>query len=168
MQREEIKKRYRWLSLFILILCGGNMGNVQALQTIDTRVQISVSVTSLPCVVNNNQQIDINFGDDVIITKIDGYYKKMPVVYSVECKGGMSTPQIAISGIGASFDANMLKTNNDDLAVAFMQENMPFPINQWASFNATSKLTAVLRKRDGVRLSSGAFDAWATMMVEYR
>jgi len=104
-------------------------------------------------------------------SRIDGSYKKQRVVYSVECKDAPTNAmKIKIQGTGASFDSDVLRTNNNDLGVALLRNGNRQPINRWVNFSYPymPTLEAVPVKQAGATLSGGAFSAGATMMVEYR
>jgi len=124
-----------------------------------------------PCVINNNDLIEVNFGNDVMTTRIDGSYKKQPVVYSVECKNAPNNAmKMQIQGNSAVFDGDVLQTNKDDLGVALLRNGNRQPINTWVNFTYPNMPTfeAVPVKQAGATLSGGAFSAGATMKVEYQ
>lgn len=149
----------------LVLLCGPQ---VQAVTTIKVTVTI---VAPPPCVINDNNLIEVNFGNDVITTRIDGSYKKQPVVYSAGCINALNNAmKMQIQGTGASFDSDVLKTNRDDLGVALLRNGNRQPINAWVNFTypVLPTFEAVPVKRAGATLSGGAFSAGATMMVEYQ
>ena len=137
-----------------------------------TNLTVKVTVVAPPaCVINGNQLIQVNFGNDVMTTRVDGSYKKMPVTYSVECKDMPNNAmKMQISGNSASFDRNVLQTNRADLGVALTSNGKQVPVNSWLSFTYPLKptLEAVLVKQAGATLHGGAFSAGATMKVEYQ
>ncbi|EMH4216657.1 fimbrial protein [Serratia marcescens] len=141
---------------------------VQAVTTIKVTVTI---VAPPPCVINNNNLIEVNFGNDVMTTRIDGSYKKQPVVYSVECKNAPNNAmKLQIQGVSAGFDSEVLKTNKDGLGVALLRNGNRQPINTWVNFTYPNlpTLEAVPVKQAGATLSGGEFSAGATMKVEYQ
>ncbi|ANS41592.1 fimbrial protein [Serratia inhibens] len=152
------------LASLVLLYCS----QVQAVTTIKVTVTI---VAPPPCVINNNNLIEVNFGNDVMTTRIDGSYKKQPVVYSVECKNAPNNAmKMQIQGNSAGFDGEVLKTNKDDLGVALLRNGNRQPINTWVNFTYPNlpKFEAVPVKQAGATLSGGAFSAGATMQVEYQ
>ncbi|WP_447876619.1 fimbrial protein [Serratia fonticola] len=141
---------------------------VQAIATIKVTVTI---VAPPPCVINNNNLIEVNFGNDVMTTRIDGSYKKQPVVYSVACKNAPNNAmKMQIQGTGASFDTEVLQTNKEGFGVALLRNGNRQPINNWVNFTYPNLpiLEAVPVKQAGATLSGGAFSAGATMKVEYQ
>ncbi|AHY06097.1 fimbrial protein [Serratia plymuthica] len=152
------------LASLVLLYCS----QVQAVPTIKVTVTI---VAPPPCVINNNNLIEVNFGNDVMTTRIDGSYKKQPVVYSVECKNAPNNAmKMQIQGNSAGFDGEVLQTNKDDLGVALLRNGNRQPINTWVNFTYPNlpKFEAVPVKQAGATLSGGAFSAGATMQVEYQ
>lgn len=142
---------------------------VQAATTINVTVTI---VAPPPCIINNNKLIEVEFGDDVIATRIDGSYKKRPVVYSFECKNAPSNAmKIQIKGTqGTGFASHVLRTDRAGLGVALLRNSKPQPINTWVNFLSPNQpeFEAALVKQDGTTLRGGRFSAGATMMVEYQ
>lgn len=152
-----------------LMVWGG--GPPAMAKTATATVTVKITVVAPPCEINNNNLIEVNFGNDVMTTRVDGEYKKMPIVYSVECKGEASgAARIRIDGDGAAFDGGVLKTNKTDFGIELLNNGKRLPIKSWLNFSYPTlpKLEAVPVKRSGARLSGGAFSAGATMKVEYR
>ncbi|MBC3211564.1 fimbrial protein [Serratia fonticola] len=141
-------------------------------QAASTVIKVTVTIVApLPCVINDNNLIEVNFGNDVMTTRIDGSYKKQPVVYSVECKNVPNNAmKMQIQGTGAGFDGDVLQTNKDDLGVALLRNGNRQPINTWVNFTYPDLPTfeAVPVKQAGATLSGGTFSAGATMRVEYQ
>lgn len=141
-------------------------------QAASTVVRVTVTIVAPPsCVINNNNLIEVSFGNDVMTTRIDGSYKKQRVVYSVECKNAPNNAmKMRIQGTGAGFNRDVLRTNKDDLGVALLRNGNQQPINTWVNFTYPNLPTfeAVPVKQAGATLSGGAFSAGATMTVEYQ
>jgi type 1 fimbria pilin len=141
-------------------------------QAASTVIKVTVTIVAPPpCEINNNDLIEVSFGNDVMTTRIDGSYKKRPVVYSIECKNAPNNAmKMQIQGIGAGFDGDVLQTDKDDLGVALLRDGNRQPINTWVNFTYPKLPTfeAVLVKLAGATLSGGAFSAGATMKVEYQ
>lgn len=141
-------------------------------QAASTVIKVTVTIVAPPpCVINDNNLIEVNFGNDVMTTRIDGSYKKQPVVYSVECKNAPNNAmKMQIQGTGAGFDSDVLQTNKDDLGVALLRNGNRQPINTWVNFTYPNMPTfeAVPVKQAGATLSGGVFSAGATMKVEYQ
>lgn len=156
---------------------GGGLATLLMLCAVMVRADtatIKVTVTIVappPCVINGDNLIEVKFGDDVMTTRIDGSYKKMPVTYSVECKNAPSNAmKIQIQGNGAGFDNGVLQTNKSDLGIKILRNGSTQPINSWINFTYPNlpKFEAVPVKKSGATLSGGVFSAGATMKVEYQ
>ncbi|HID9469481.1 TPA: fimbrial protein [Serratia liquefaciens] len=137
-----------------------------------TSIKVTVTIVAPPpCVINNNNLIEVNFGNDVMTTRIDGSYKKQSVLYSVECKNAPNNAmKMQIQGNSAVFDRDVLQTNKNDLGIALLRNGNREPINTWVNFTYPNlpKFEAVPVKQAGATLSGGAFSAGATMKVEYQ
>ncbi|MDT0204235.1 fimbrial protein [Serratia marcescens] len=132
-------------------------------------ITIKVTVVAPACVINNNQPITVEFGD-VVTTRIDGYYKRQLVRYSVVCKNLRNPIKLQIQGAGAGFNSAVLRTNKEGLGVALLHDSYLSPLGSWINFNYPNLpvLHAVPVKQAGVQLDGGAFSAGATMKVEYQ
>ncbi|MCA6222040.1 fimbrial protein [Photorhabdus antumapuensis] len=129
-----------------------------------------VVIAPPPCVINNGNTIDVDFGE-VMITRIDGVNYMKPVKYTVKCeKMPANAMKMMISGNTASFDPAVLQTNHIGLGVAVIHNGKKLPINDWMKFNYPDfpELHAVPVKDMAVVLKGGDFGAGATMMVEYQ
>jgi type 1 fimbria pilin len=134
-------------------------------------INVTVILTAPPCKISNNNIIEIDFGNDVQTTLVDGSYKKMQVPYTVQCEAGApSAMNIRIEGTGAMFDSNVLATNISNFGIAILNDGARLPINSPKDFTYPNwpRLYAVPVKRTGAILKGGAFSAAAIMKVEYR
>jgi len=122
-----------------------------------------------PCVINNNQPIDVNFGDNLNISKIDGSNFIKTVDYSLTCNGNSSNDMtLSIEGNATDFDAAALQTNMGDLGVELQHDGSKVNIGEAMSFTYPTLpvLQAVPVKRTGATLAPGEFSAGATMVVD--
>ncbi|TFZ52762.1 fimbrial protein [Serratia proteamaculans] len=138
-------------------------------------VTVTATVLMPPCEINAGNAIDVDFGNDVMTTRIDGNsYQKRKVNYTVECEGTLSSPdlKLRINGSPAGFDNSLLTTNKAGLAVRFSSDSSNLALNSGVitfDYNATQPAVfAVLAKDPAVTLTGGAFVAAATMSVEYQ
>lgn len=147
-------------------------GMVQAIQ--QNNILVKVTIIKKACVVkggNGSDMIEVNFGDDVMTTRVDGTYKTMPVSYSVTCTGSSSNAmKMQIEGTGAGFDSQVLMTNQPDFGIALLSNGTRLPLNSWINFSYPTMpiLTVVPVKRAGATLVGGAFSAAATLKVDYQ
>ena len=151
---------------FVLILQGGDVAQAQTLVTVS-----GVLIAQISCVINGEKMIDVNFGDHVAIARVDGKNYKKNIPYTLVCKGNISNPmRMKIAGTSTSFDKTALTTNVDDFGIALFINGKRQVINDWMEFDYEKKprLTAVPVKRPGAVLSTGDFNATATLLVDYR
>lgn len=141
--------------------------------TAATTVSVKVTVLApLPCVINGNKPIEVDFGDEVMTTRLDGSNYRTPVEYSVTCSG---TPQkngmrLRIAGTASGFNGQLLKTNFSALGIRFFNNDVGVALNSWQNFTypATPKLEAVPVKQANATLPTGEFTASATLHVDYQ
>lgn len=137
-------------------------------QAATSNIYISVTVVDKPaCTVNNNQTINVDFGDDLFTNRVDG----SNYIKTLDCKNNVrNAMKMKIVGSATAFDGSALQTNKTDLGVALRAEGRPLLINSWLNFTypAQPLLQAVPVKRAGSTLTAGGFSAGATLMVDYQ
>ncbi|OOV89410.1 exotoxin [Pseudomonas sp. MF4836] len=142
-----------------------------ALAATSSTITVKVTVTAAPCEINDNNLIEVDFGNDVLTTRVGGDYKKRRVQYSVSCPlGAPSSMRMRIEGNGAVFDGKVLLTQITDFGIEIRANGKQLPIDSWVDFTYPDwpSLEAVPVKRPGATLATGVFSAAATMKVEYR
>ncbi|HGM5966642.1 TPA: fimbrial protein [Serratia marcescens] len=163
-----MKKETGVRRLLALILAGCLILPVQSA----TNITVSVTVLApLPCVFDGNKPIEVNFGDEVLTTRIDGSNYRMPVVYLLTCSGqGKNAMKLQIAGSGASFNSQLLQTNVNGLGIALLRNGTRIPLNSWQNFTYPSlpTLEAVPVRQAGVELPAGEFNASATLRADYQ
>jgi len=149
--------------------------SVEGYGQLSSSINVSLTIIKMPCDIKGSGPggiIDVNFGDDVMTTRVDGVYKSRPVNYTFNCTGKVESNQMQmqIIGDGASFDSDVLKTEQADLGILLMNNGSKMPINKWINFNYTNLpvLTAAPVKATGAVLNGGAFSSAATMKIEYQ
>ncbi|NCH59554.1 fimbrial protein [Cronobacter dublinensis] len=136
-------------------------------------ITVTVTVTAAPCEINNNQVIDVDFGDSVITTDVAKGTVEKTVNYTLDCTNAApsKTLEMRISGAGADFDDKVLKTSIPELGVKIKADGADYPLNSdlvLASVTSKPALTALLVQQPGARLPTGDFTAGATMTVDYQ
>ncbi len=126
-----------------------------------------------PCVINGGTVIEVNFGDDLVTSRIDGINYRKDIEYSLDCRNaGTNTVKMQVKGTGASFDGTVLATvERKDLGIGLLTGSATkMNINSWINvqFGDTPRLRAVPVKAEGSQLQSGTFSSGATMMIEYQ
>lgn len=138
----------------------------------NTTVNFSVTVIDPPpCKINDGNDVSVDFGTEVLITRVNGENYKKPVPYNLTCvpEPSSNALKMQFSGQAAGFDS-ALATSNSNLGIKLLQGDTVLPVNSWLNFTwpTTPQINAVLVKRPGSTLSPGAFTGVATMVVHYQ
>ncbi|ELQ9310748.1 fimbrial protein [Serratia marcescens] len=143
-------------------------GPAQAAST----VTVSVTVLApLPCTINGSKPVEVNFGNEVMTTRIDGSSYRQPVDYGLSCNGpAKNAMRLQIAGGVAGFNGQLLKTSVNGLGIALLRDGVRIAPNSWQNFNYPTlpKLEAVPVKQSGVALPTGEFTAAATLRADYQ
>ncbi|EPH6761667.1 fimbrial protein [Cronobacter dublinensis] len=136
-------------------------------------INVKVSVSAPPCEINDNQLIDVDFGDSVITTDVAKGTVEKVVNYSLDCSSAdqSKTLVMRISGTGADFDSKVLKTSIPALGVKLKADGADYSLNTdlvLASSSSKPELKAQLVQQQGARLPTGEFTAGATLTVGYQ
>lgn len=65
-----------------LLLCGSSV--MAFAQTATVKVSVTV-MQPLPCTINGGRPIEVDFGDEVMTTRINGNFYRMPIDFSFTC-----------------------------------------------------------------------------------
>ncbi|MFS2224410.1 fimbrial protein [Pantoea sp. B65] len=147
-----------------------NSGQAAPQQPITLRVALSVPA----CEINQGQAIDVDFGNDVYTSQVNGDNYKKTIGFSLNCDSSSPTAmRLRFEGHGASFDSGVLSTTIRDLGIRLLLGSgagAPLRLGSWVNFERSGAmpiLQAVLVKRPGSTLSAGAFSGAATLVVEH-
>ncbi|AGP46490.1 hypothetical protein D3C81_37290 [compost metagenome] len=137
-----------------------------------TTINISGTIMAPPpCVINGDKTIQVDFGQNVVISRIDGSNYLKTIDYTLECKSqSKNAMKMMIEGSGAGFDSGVIQTVKTDLGIALKQNGQPLRLNQWLNFTYPMQpvLQAVPVKKAGANLPTGMFFAGATLKVDYQ
>lgn len=136
-------------------------------------ITVNVTINASPCEINNNQNIDVDFGDNVITTDVAKGIVEKDVNYTLDCTSAdqSKTLVMRISGMGASFDDKSLKTSIPELGIKMKADGVDYPVNTdlvLATSSTKPALKALLVQQAGAHLPTGGFTAGATMTVDYQ
>ncbi|CAI1819802.1 putative minor fimbrial subunit StfF [Serratia plymuthica] len=124
------------------------------------------------CEINEGQAIDVNFGDRVGVSKVDGSNYLQTIDYHITCEPGATTLELGLRVVGAPtiFDGAALQTNVSDLGIRLLQNGLPLQINQRVAIDPKNppRLQAVPVKKMGVALPEGVFEVTATLLADYQ
>ncbi|MFC0228820.1 fimbrial protein [Serratia aquatilis] len=140
-------------------------------QTANVTVFVTGSVLAAPaCVLNGNSTINVNFGNALQTTNIDGSNYTTPVPFTLSCTGNPSTLRLRFQGGVSSFASGVLATNITDLGIRLLKpNNSTLNLDEWFQFTYSATppaIKAVPVKRPGATLPGGAFSSSATLLVE--
>ncbi|ADZ41222.1 TPA: fimbrial protein [Yersinia enterocolitica] len=126
-----------------------------------------------PCVINGGSTIDVPFGENLGVNKIDGINYTQTVPYSVTCETVSSSLELGITIVSASvttFDPAAIQTDVQNLGIRILKNGIPFALNTRVAYdkNNPPELKAVPVKATGATLSEGSFEATATLLVDYQ
>ncbi|CNI01085.1 fimbrial protein [Yersinia pekkanenii] len=135
-------------------------------------VNVSVSILAAPpCEINSNNTINVDFGDDLLTSRIDGANYMHPVNYTLSCTAVTSNSlKMSIQGSGAALDSRVLATSNQGLGIQLIRNGQPLALNNVFNFTYPDVpvIQAVPVKQTTGALDTGYFSAAATMVVEYQ
>ncbi|WP_261658199.1 fimbrial protein [Erwinia mallotivora] len=126
-------------------------------------------VESASCTLNDGKDVDVSFGDQVDIARIDGINYQTVIAYNFGCEHpGKNVVTVEIAGTDAGFGQGMLHVKSG-LGIRIMNGDVPQPVNTPFSIDATHPpiLMAVPVKDSSVTLTPGAFETTATIKVNY-
>lgn len=152
------------LGSLLLICCQGAYG----VNNISIKGEVQMPP---PCVVNPSGPVSVNFGNDVMVSMIDGNNYSQPVDYDVSC-GPQHTYQMTLklTGTGADFDTTALSAGKENLGIRLKVNGSTWALNTPLDFvhPILPVVTAVLVKKDGTTLLPGTFSANAVLQVALR
>ncbi|TFZ52681.1 pilus assembly protein [Serratia proteamaculans] len=144
-------------------------------------VQVNLHGTLIeppPCTINNGNVIDVDFGDRVGTSGVDGNSYKQAVNYQITCEDNpQNAPWVlglTVLGTSTDFDdaaiaTSIAGTTNPDFGIKLLIGGDNFTLNQRVDISAGNKvLEAVPVKRAGSTLPEGVFDAYATLLADYQ
>ncbi|GKN58726.1 TPA: fimbrial protein [Klebsiella pneumoniae subsp. pneumoniae] len=153
----------------------GMVSAAQAAQEGDvTTITVSGTLVDVPeCTINGNDQIDVDFGDDVIISRIEGMnYKNTPIKFDLVCtslaKQGLT---VTIDGAPSQFDEQLIDTSVEGLGIRLFIDNV-LPIQRGSTILFTYGTSLVFSAapvvQNGVTLSAQPFTGTGTVILGYQ
>ncbi|QLR78161.1 fimbrial protein [Citrobacter freundii] len=166
-----------WLRLAMVggaLVFSGMAGELLAAnKTVNMKLTVVINAPP-PCTVTGGT---VEFGD-VLTTKVDGVNFLQPVGYSLSCNGRLSDfLKLQIQGTAITINGeSVLKTNVPNLGIRLQnvadKSVIPPGSVAWLPFQYTGgsgpAIQAVPVKTNGVTLTGGAFNAGATLVVDYQ
>ncbi len=122
----------------------------------------------ISCSINNDQPLEVNFGDAVGVKKLDGIRYKQPLPVEIKCsRAPGDLLNLSFTGTASNFEPTALATQNTDLGIRLLMNDTPIKINHLLPIDETDmpQFHAVPVKRDGANLSSGKFSTMTTLAI---
>ncbi|WEP49083.1 fimbrial protein [Cronobacter dublinensis subsp. beijingensis] len=139
----------------------------------DVNMTFHGTLIAPPCTINNEQTIDVRFGDDLAVEKIDGTNYLQPVNYRVTCAAGYTPNNLAIvieTTNPTSFDESAIQTSKKDLGLHILVNGLPVTFGQRVAINDIVTLPLIqavpVQSGNGI-LTAGAFEASMTLRIDY-
>lgn len=170
----------RWLLLYIAaILAVSSAGTaVAATEATSQPIELTGTLIEPPaCTINSGNDIDVFFGDNVGINRVDGINYQQPVDYQIMCEvppdGEVVTLGIIMTGTPTEFDSAAVQAQIDgssstDLGIKLTLGGDDFTLNKRVDIGKGQPvLMAVPVKKPGSTLPEGGFHATATLLADY-
>lgn len=125
-----------------------------------------------PCVVNDGNPVVVDFGNEVMTTRIDGSEYRKRIAFTLDCSEALSGKQQLRITAGAltGFDPQALAGDQPGFGIALYEGTQRYTPGTWLPFTdpALPELYAVPVKQDGTTLTGGAFNILASLVVDYQ
>ncbi|HHR5900783.1 TPA: fimbrial protein [Providencia alcalifaciens] len=133
-------------------------------------VTVRVNVLSGGCVLNNNEDIYVDFGDDIVIGQIDSGKYTETVPYDLTCDSQFDELYIAFEGVKGETSNSLKVADTPGLNIKLYIDNKPMNIGSQYEIDNIQylpSLTAELALANGIRPIGGEFSTAATLTVGY-
>lgn len=126
-----------------------------------------------PCYINGGQTIEVNFGNNLGVNKIDGNNYMQNVGYRITCDIGYTLQNLALvieSANPASYDSSAIQTDKTGLAIRVLVDGAPAVFSKIVPIVNPAELPViqVVPVQDpSVTLTEGSFEATFTLRTDY-
>lgn len=125
-----------------------------------------------PCKINDDQPIDVNFGEDLGVSKINGDNYRQTIDYVIKCATNDSAYKLTltVSGDVMSKDNTAIQSSKSGLGIRILQNNQRVRIGStWVIDMAYPPVLEAVPVADpAIKLSEGSFLATASLVAEYQ
>jgi type 1 fimbria pilin len=158
-------------ALLGIVIAASSQYTSATLSNPSTTVKVSVKVQEVPCHINGDKEVDVEFGT-VSSNKLDSVAKPVPL--EITCDNTPTgTVELEVKGNSTTFDSTALLTDINELGVKFysasdslMKLNETYEVSSLSKSSASSfYILAKLTKKDGAALSGGDFNSSATLVL---
>ena len=133
-------------------------------------VTVKVNVLSGGCVLNSNEDISVDFGDDIVISQIDSGKYIQPIHYNLYCDSTFNDVYLNFDGVNGETANSISVADKKGLNIKLYIDNKDMLIGRDYSIDNylnPPSITAKLALADGIRPSGGEFSTAATLTVGY-
>jgi type 1 fimbria pilin len=124
------------------------------------------------CTINNDQRINVDFGDRLGISKIDGSQYRQTINYQVQCEDSAIPADLMLTVVGTTMsgDPTAIQSDKTGLGIRILRNGVPMMLGQRFSVDkeALPRLEAVPIAAADEDLTEGAFIATASLLAEYQ
>ncbi len=134
-------------------------------------VTITLDIIDSGCVINDNESIYVDFGNDVIISDIDTGKYVQPIEYNLYCSSAnYDGLYLMFDGVNGENNYSLAVDDNNGLNIQLYLggASMNFGIPYYINYTNLPKLTAKLATVNGIRPTAGNFSAAGTLTVGYQ
>ncbi|MGP6457482.1 fimbrial protein [Enterobacter ludwigii] len=136
---------------------------------------LTVNVTGVivegVCEVNNGETLNVDFGNSLRSSEIDGENFLKSIDYTLACEDLASNDlEMQFEGNATSFSDNYLATDKEGLGIKIYINGEVMPLNTWTPFTWPDlpALQAAPVKDDSSEIETGVFSASATLKIQYQ
>lgn len=137
----------------------------------DANVNFSGKLINVPCKLDNDNDINVNFGDNVLVSNLDGknYIESLSLVVTCE-ENYAGDLDFRVSGTVSTFDKSAIKTDINNVGIKFINgmDDSPFEINKRYKYTQNGRfiLKVVPVKASGSTPDVGKLKASAQLLIE--
>ncbi len=151
--------------IFIFLICN--------IASADVEINFKGKLIEPPnCNINNGEQIDVDFGNKINPSKVNGINYRVPINYQISCDDtSISLDMVLVfSGEISTFDGEAFQTSKNGLGIRVYQNDEIFIPNSAVIINPGNppKLEAAPIKKEGTILTEGPFEGWANLEIHFQ
>ncbi|MES3576149.1 fimbrial protein [Enterobacter cloacae] len=125
-----------------------------------------------PCLINNGDVVDVDFGNDIGVNTVDGKNYLQPINYKITCESGLvnSNVTLTFNAIATTFDHAAVQTSLEGLGIRILIDGTPIEFDKAMVIDPTNPpvLQAVPVNDPEIVLHEGEFNASAMLSAEYQ
>lgn len=127
---------------------------------------------SLPCSIGNDAVMEVDFGEAVVIKKIDGVQYRHDIAYQITCSASANLVRLSFEGVPVAFDTSAVQTSVAGLGIRLLRDGQPFMMNTPVTVDMQNlpvlSVVPVVPSDPTQWPSPGGFSALATLRADYQ